>query len=126
MAHHTAAQASQGSKAAIGSYSAGSDRIAAIDYTAWRARFGNTSGAGSSTALAGAVPEPGTFMYLFTAVGGTLCVPLGRRLSRLTKPHRIGKGDQLKNLKWAGNGEGHEPGYGVGRPCKRPTMETLQ
>jgi hypothetical protein len=40
--------------------------VNAADYTAWRARFGNTSGSGASLAGA-AVPEPGTM--LLTIVG---------------------------------------------------------
>jgi hypothetical protein len=39
------------------------------DYDAWRARFGNTSGAGSGIAIAAAsVPEPGTWFTLMAAV----------------------------------------------------------
>ena len=34
--------------------------VNAADYTAWRARFGNTSGSGSSLDGAASVPEPAT------------------------------------------------------------------
>ena len=36
--------------------------VNAADYTAWRARFGNTSGSGSSLESAAAVPEPATWL----------------------------------------------------------------
>ncbi|HEX4414438.1 MAG TPA: SUMF1/EgtB/PvdO family nonheme iron enzyme [Lacipirellulaceae bacterium] len=51
------------------------------DYTAWRARFGNTSGAGTGASLQGAsVPEPGSVLLAATAT----CVVVStlRRRSR--------------------------------------------
>jgi hypothetical protein len=41
--------------------------VNAADYTAWRARFGNTSGGGGGP-LGAAVPEPGTWLLLVSAV----------------------------------------------------------
>ena len=52
--------------------------VNAADYTAWRARFGNTSGSGSSLEGGAAVPEPGTWLL-------ALMVPamlFGRRTAR--------------------------------------------
>lgn len=46
------------------------------DYAAWRARFGNTSGAGSGLSGSG-VPEPSTFVFL--VAGGMGAVSLGLR-----------------------------------------------
>lgn len=51
--------------------------VNAADYTAWRARFGNTSGSGSSLGSTAAVPEPGSLALLalagliVSAAGGT-------------------------------------------------------
>ena len=50
------------------------------DYTAWRSRFGNTSGAGSGIA-SGAVPEPGTLAGFLTAAL-SMCASGFRRLWR--------------------------------------------
>jgi hypothetical protein len=52
--------------------------INAADYTAWRARLGNTgSGAGLD---GGAVPEPGTFVYLVgLGMVGAACLARPRR-----------------------------------------------
>jgi hypothetical protein len=48
--------------------------VDASDYTAWRARFGNTSGSGSSLAGKGAaVPEPGTLVMAMLGVFFTGC-----------------------------------------------------
>jgi hypothetical protein len=52
------------------------------DYTAWRARFGNTTGSGtaSSSAMgAAAVPEPASLLLI--VFGGPLCIPFRRRCS---------------------------------------------
>lgn len=49
--------------------------VNAVDYTEWRARFGNTSGAGAGVSAAG-VPEPGTIGLL---LAGVLGMSLGRR-----------------------------------------------
>ena len=54
--------------------------VNAADYSAWRARFGNTAGSGS--VLAGGVPEPGNFVYFVTAIGCLAVVANGKRLSR--------------------------------------------
>jgi hypothetical protein len=45
--------------------------VNAADYSEWRARFGNTSGAGSNLNAAG-IPEPGAAMLLFAVVIGLL------------------------------------------------------
>src|SRR4029079_3551832 len=50
------------------------------DYAAWRARFGNTSGAGSAIS-SGAVPEPSTFVGLLTTAL-SMCAFGFRRLWR--------------------------------------------
>jgi hypothetical protein len=52
--------------------------VNAADYTEWRARFGNTSGSGSSLA-AGAVPEPGSTVLVLLGFTGLFC---GRRATR--------------------------------------------
>ncbi len=49
--------------------------VNAADYTAWRARFGNTSGGGGGP-LGSAVPEPGTWLLLVSAV---MAVSFARR-----------------------------------------------
>jgi hypothetical protein len=49
----------------------------AEDYAPWRARFGNTSGAGSGL-VTSAVPEPGTFVYFAAAAVGLAVAGLGR------------------------------------------------
>ena len=49
------------------------------DYTAWRARFGNTSGSGAGLGLA-AVPEPGCVALLALALGIIGAGRVGRRL----------------------------------------------
>jgi hypothetical protein len=41
--------------------------VDAGDYTAWRARFGNTSGSGNSFGSDSAVPEPATLTLLSAA-----------------------------------------------------------
>jgi hypothetical protein len=46
-----------------------SGSVTADDYDAWRARFGNASGALSTSAV-GAVPEPRTFVFVFSAAAG--------------------------------------------------------
>ena len=56
--------------------------VNAADYTEWRARFGNTSGAGSGNIAPGAVPEPGTFVFLVGAIGGWAAVRSRKRLRR--------------------------------------------
>ncbi len=48
------------------------------DYDAWRARFGNTSGSGSSLSAGAAVPEPGT-LALWMVGSGLGLVAKGRR-----------------------------------------------
>ena len=53
------------------------------DYTAWRARFGNTSGAGSGATLS-AVPEPSTFASVFMAAA-SICAAGFRRLWRYSR-----------------------------------------
>ena len=52
--------------------------INAADYTAWRARFGNTSGAGSGL-LESAVPEPSTFVLFVAGATGVLSLGLRRK-----------------------------------------------
>ena len=47
------------------------------DYNAWRTRFGNTSGAGSSVSVS-AVPEPSTLTSILIAVGSCCAAYLGR------------------------------------------------
>ena len=54
--------------------------VNAADYSAWRARFGNTAGSGS--VLASTVPEPGNFVSFVTAIGSLAVVANGKRLSR--------------------------------------------
>jgi hypothetical protein len=51
------------------------------DYTAWRSRFGNAgpAAAAGSALLAGAVPEPTTFVYIVVATAGVACTGLERR-----------------------------------------------
>jgi hypothetical protein len=56
--------------------------VNATDYTAWRARFGNTSGAGSGLSASG-VPEPSTFVYLVAAAGALLTIPSCQRARRV-------------------------------------------
>ena len=51
--------------------------VDASDYTAWRARFGNTSGSGSSLSAVAAVPEPGSCSLVILAIG-SICVIAGR------------------------------------------------
>ncbi len=46
--------------------------VDASDYTAWRANFGHTSGSGSGSLNGAAVPEPMSFVLLFSAVVGGL------------------------------------------------------
>jgi hypothetical protein len=53
------------------------------DYDAWRARFGNTAGSGSSSFSAGAVPEPTT---AFLMLVGAAALAIGRRQSRSDWP----------------------------------------
>jgi hypothetical protein len=48
------------------------------DYTAWRARFGNTSGAGTAQ-LGSAVPEPGAFVLFVAGASGVISLGLRRR-----------------------------------------------
>ncbi|MCC7085371.1 MAG: lamin tail domain-containing protein [Pirellulales bacterium] len=50
--------------------------VTAEDYTAWRARFGNTSGSGS-VQTAAAVPEPGTFLLVLA--GAAMATAARRR-----------------------------------------------
>ena len=52
--------------------------INAADYTAWRARFGNTSGAGSGL-LGSSVPEPSTFVLFVAGATGVLSLGLRRK-----------------------------------------------
>lgn len=52
------------------------------DYTAWRARFGNTSGSGSGLGGAASVPEPAAFGLLFAAL---LCVSTSSRFVARTR-----------------------------------------
>jgi PEP-CTERM motif len=49
------------------------------DYTAWRARFGNMSGSGSSLAGAAAVPEPNTVLLLAVGMFVLWGVPASKR-----------------------------------------------
>ncbi len=46
--------------------------VNAADYTEWRARFGNTSGSGSSLGSTSTVPEPGAIAMLVFAIGSLL------------------------------------------------------
>jgi len=44
--------------------------VDASDYDAWRARFGNTSGSGSSLVASAAVPEPASLCLMLMAMAG--------------------------------------------------------
>lgn len=63
------------------------------DYTAWRARFGNTSGAGSG-ALAGssAVPEPNTAWLVVLGLCGALFANSGRRSRQVVIRKTVDRG----------------------------------
>ncbi|MFO0790072.1 MAG: autotransporter-associated beta strand repeat-containing protein [Pirellulales bacterium] len=49
----------------------------ANDYAAWRARFGNTSGAGTGLGAAG-IPEPGTLSLIFLVISAGYAMRRGR------------------------------------------------
>ncbi|HEX4416110.1 MAG TPA: autotransporter-associated beta strand repeat-containing protein [Lacipirellulaceae bacterium] len=53
--------------------------VDASDYTAWRARFGNTSGSGSSLSAGAAVPEPGSCSLLVLGIGSVWAIGMSRR-----------------------------------------------
>jgi hypothetical protein len=57
------------------------------DYTAWQARFGNAApaAASGSALVAGAVPEPGTFVYLVAAAAGVACIGWGKRATNVRR-----------------------------------------
>ena len=58
--------------------------VTSDDYTAWRARFGNTSGAGAGGEItSSAVPEPGTL-----AICGGHCMCLSEGGNRSGRPSR--------------------------------------
>jgi hypothetical protein len=54
--------------------------VDAADYSAWRARFGNTAGRGS--VAASTVPEPANLVSIVTAIGSLAVVANGKQLSR--------------------------------------------
>jgi sulfatase modifying factor 1 len=59
--------------------------VAADDYTAWKARFGNTSGAGSGSGLLGAsVPEPSSWVLLAGACFAAISVTRRRSSASLS------------------------------------------
>jgi hypothetical protein len=73
--------------------------VTVSDYTYWKARFGNTSGAGVGSVTA-TVPEPASFALLMIAAGGC-CIPRGRSLGRLAGHQRLLESSRLPVVKGA-------------------------
>jgi hypothetical protein len=48
--------------------------VTASDYTWWKARYGNTAGAGAGGLAAGTVPEPGCLTLVGLALAGLGCL----------------------------------------------------